>query len=115
MTEAHTPAPWGYRRHLPNTFVTDDPHRIATQEAWYIHGPKSSSDFLADVFVKNYGNSEADVKLMVAAPELLKACQNTLEAYKTLENLGFNLNRPCFHAWREDLEAAIKKATGGQI
>ena len=83
MRVPFTPAPWGLRRHLPGTIEGDaDGFRYTTQDAWYIHDSKHSSSFLADVFLRkperHPKESQANVTLMVAAPELYNALADVL-------------------------------------
>ncbi len=55
--------------------------------------------------------TEANVRLIAAAPDLLEACQNATGAYESLELSGAAAHLPGFRHCFDRLKAAIAKAT----
>lgn len=109
MSDAkHTPGPWNYT--------------LCDGESAWLVGPRNAEgpDYVADAHKLTHGrrdeDSEANARLIAAAPELLAACESVIEEYGGHHATGC-VERPddkggcCFVAM---VRAAIAKARGGQ-
>ena len=100
MKDQHTEGPWMYSR-------TAGDHQFA------VHTEKQGSD-IAMVYNRN-GKSEADAKLIAAAPELLKACQSArldIMAFREIHKGNTAVQSEINHALLK-IEQAILKAQEG--
>lgn len=86
---SYTKGPWVVKEQILGTFICDNRN-------YTIAGP-----------VSNNPNCEANARLIAAAPELLEAANDYLEATRYLEE-------PYDSEAAEILRAAIAKATGGK-
>ncbi len=107
MTTQHTPGPW-------RTETVDD--------TCYILPPLGNDDAcVTSIWVKGNGQNPcknlANARLIAAAPELLELCQTVLLRLDVehAERIAKGETAPHFicAALRDDLRAAIAKATGG--
>lgn len=99
----HTPGPW-------NTHS----HQIAFGTATLQHYLISAKDKLpiAETYPQvDDEQEEANARLIAAAPDLLTACEQILNAFVAETNYRFNAN---LYDYMVAIEAAIKKAKGEQ-
>ena len=104
MTQKHTPGPWTFHCLEP------DPHGVIMIGGWEI------STRLYDVVGGSPGvapiRNKADARLIAAAPDLLAACQNALDA---LYLMGDDESHLAYRqAAVKELEAALAKAKEDQ-
>ena len=97
MTQKHTPGPWTYRFRSGGTTIE----------------PENDDRVLAVVRItRDVGDADANAKLIAAAPELLAACRNALDA---LYLMGDDESHLAYRqAAVKELEAALAKATSPQ-
>lgn len=98
MKAKHTPGPWGKRG---NT-VHKGKLRIATAS----YALKTSSLFLNGICIANQEEAEANAKLIAAAPEMIEALMDIVDAQNNPKRTLASLN-----AAIKKSEDVIKKAT----
>lgn len=94
----HTPGPWRF-------------YLNANEDQWTVDSAVAPNYLLVVSCgppVNRY--SEANARLIAAAPELLEACQNALGAYDALDTINASAHLPGFHHCLDFLKAAIAKA-----
>lgn len=112
MSAKHTPGPWHWP-HDSNDLcpVNPDPYRsavssILTADGGYGFLGSSTADTLAEL--------DADRRLIAAAPELLEALREAMDAVKTFHGPDcweiYEQHSPEMKRWR----AVIAKATGSE-
>ena len=96
----HTPGPW--------EVVREDEHEWSIWYKYYVDGEKRPrSSWLADSI-----NSEADARLIAAAPDLIEALKS-IEEYWNQDQNETAMADACWHAINT-ARAAIARATGEQ-
>mgnify|MGYP003543718610 CR=1 len=129
MSGAHTPGPWEAVRIYefidnPSMRVTAKGGAVFVAQATFDHGARTGGPFLSDV-----NEMHANARLIAAAPELLQALQDLIEAAESLLGTcgcirGKTPEHDDLHThedWAEKFlnerlqatTAAILKATGG--
>ena len=110
MTAKHTPGPWYALRGQRNISIR---HKTGDKFLSMVNVASVRGNLPADC---PYGSSEANARLIAAAPELLEAleeAENALADYiPTIERTGASLNYG--HSVLKKARAAIAKATGEQ-
>ena len=115
METKHTPGPWYY-----NEYPYDDP-KATKFEIIYDDSIGNGIQYpIADIqeLDEQYGNAEANAKLIAAAPDLLEACQEGYDLITDICNAAGNdqpyskveLERICVDIW-DQMHKAIQKAT----
>lgn len=100
MSQQHTPAPWTYE---PASGW------LAGKDTWDFVGPITGS---GQIEVDCVFCSEADARLICAAPELLDACKASLALMADLEKSNtIQINQPG-RLCADQVRAAIAKAEG---
>ena len=103
--QAHTK--WWYRKSQDK-----DEYRSAMQMCWYVgENEPGSSDWVADVFTAgNRPDSESIVRLMTAAPMLLRACQLASGMIMLRNHAGLPITEGDL-VLKKKLDKAIRAAT----
>jgi hypothetical protein len=99
--KTHTPGPWYVREQ-------DDIDAEGNGYVWAVKGESHGS------YIQNPGhaNSEANARLMAAAPEMLKALEELLDLTALMPNSDDAVNDPELEPALERARAAIAKAQG---
>ena len=100
MTAKHTPGPWYALRGQRNISIR---YKTGDRLLPMVNVASVRGQFPTDC---PYGSSEANVRLIAAAPELLEACQLLVADYE-------DTNPAIGEDWYRKAKAAIAKAKGG--
>ncbi|MEY5097317.1 MAG: hypothetical protein RJA36_36 [Pseudomonadota bacterium] len=116
MSAQHTPGPWGWGKHALWGAETGATHQGKTclecGHAPYECGPPVlgvACEGLNDDG-EDWTPSDADARLIAAAPDLLEALREADRLYSTY---GLQANAAACGPWINAARAAIAKATGG--
>ena len=81
--EKHTPGPWvafgGDQLGRPGSIISDDSCEAVISPAFFVGDPRDDDDSTG--LHVSLDVKEADLKLVLAAPELLEACKAALTIY----------------------------------
>lgn len=107
MTRKHTEGPW---RVLP-----EEPDKDYSR----VRGTRLGHRFkIANVHdgdhPREYAESQANARLIAAAPELLDALEDSLKALKAIQDDPFNLDMDAISMATTSAKSAIETATGEQ-
>jgi len=102
MKNLHTPAPW----EIEGTTKRGNPHIItAGKKGWVI--AEITNQELGGKYDLTPERSEANARLIAAAPELLEACQSVLDKWHS-KSSNFHKKEP---EYLDTIRKAIQKAT----